>query len=94
MRRAAPQVMHFDSNYGGKGVVPGLVPFGPHHYAPNVASDGPWAPGFMMKTCYPKASEWPAYELYFDDRYCAATAEFTVTSNSQATAAFGFLLVR
>ena len=90
--RSPEQVMHWDSWYNpamkGK-PVPGIVPMGPHRYSREAA--GTWLPGYAQKTCYPDASTWPPHEIWFEDRLCPPTNEFTVGNVAQAAAAYGYL---
>ncbi len=87
------EVMHLDSWYYNteKGMVPGLVPFGPAAYTDD-HPDGTWEISWGMQTAYPPAEEWPSHELYFENRYCPPMNEFTVHATiGPAAAAFGFL---
>ncbi|MBN1998241.1 glycoside hydrolase family 9 protein [candidate division KSB1 bacterium] len=87
------EIMHLDSWYYNteKGMVPGLIPFGPTSYTDD-SPDGPWEISWGMSTAYPPAEEWPSHELYFENRYCPPMNEFTVHSTiAPAAAAFGFL---
>jgi endoglucanase len=94
------QVLHLDSWYGQKNqMVPGIVPYGPIHACdwmsgPNGSCDwvGPWDADFSRTTAYPSHDRWPAHELYFENRYCPPTNEFTVSQNiGPAAAAYGYL---
>jgi hypothetical protein len=41
---------------------------------------------------YPAVEQWPAHELYFENRYCPITNEFTVHQNiAPAAAVYGYL---
>ncbi|MBV9866703.1 MAG: glycoside hydrolase family 9 protein [Abitibacteriaceae bacterium] len=85
------QVMHWDSWYGTQPEpIPGIVPMGPYRYE-DKNSGGPWAPDYAQKTAYPTAKTWPPHELWFEDRLCPPTNEFTVGSMAEAAAAYGFL---
>jgi hypothetical protein len=83
------EIMHWDSWYRPS-PVPGIVPMGPFRYTPGPAK-GPWEPQYAQETCYPDAKEWPAHELFFEDRLCPPTNEFTVGSLAEAAAAYGLL---
>jgi hypothetical protein len=72
-------------------MVPGIIPYGPYGYEEGTA-EGPWDPRWGMTTTYPSAKLWPSHELWFENRYCPPTNEFTVhESIGPAAAAFGFL---
>jgi len=83
------EVMHWDSWYRPE-PIPGIVPMGPHTYVPG-KSPGAWDPGFAQATAYPAAQVWPVHELWFEDRLCPPTNEFTVGSMALAAAAYGSL---
>jgi hypothetical protein len=83
-KRHPRQVMHWDSWYRPS-PAPGIVPMGPFRYVPDAAK-GPWEPAFAQATCYPGAKEWPAHELFFENRLCPPTNEFTVGSLAEAAA--------
>ena len=87
------EFMHLDSWYynTARGMVPGIIPFGPYWYEEGTAG-GPWDARWGLKTVYPPAQQWPSHELWFENRYCPPTNEFTVhASIGTAAAAFGFL---
>ncbi|MCI0552833.1 MAG: glycoside hydrolase family 9 protein [Anaerolineae bacterium] len=87
------EFMHIDSWFYNteKGMVPGIIPYGPYWYEEGVA-EGPWDPRWGKTTTYPDAKLWPSHELWFENRYCPPTNEFTVhESIGTAAAAFGFL---
>lgn len=91
--RFPKELMHLDSWYYHRdlGMAPGLIPYGPYHYDA-VTTTGPFDPQFGMKTAYPAANLWPPHELYFENRYCPITNEFTVYQNmGPAAAAYGYL---
>ena len=91
--RHPKEVMHLDSWFihEGKEMVPGIVPYGPHHYGTG-DFNGPWDYLFGLNTTYPDASEWPVHELWFENRYCPITNEYTVRQTiGPASAAYGFL---
>jgi hypothetical protein len=99
-QQSPTQVLHMDSWYGGKQqMVPGIVPYGPIHacdwmYGPggNCDYNGPWDADFSRATAYPSHDRWPAHELYFENRYCPPTNEFTIHQNiAPAAAAYGYL---
>lgn len=60
-------VMHLDSwhYHGDKGLVPGIVPYGPNVFE-------------YTNQCYPVFPEWPPHERWFGNRYKPITNEFTV----------------
>jgi hypothetical protein len=83
--------MHWDSWYDGRPQpVPGLLVMGPSKHTTEDGR-GPWSPAYQQKTCYPDAKEWPIHELWFENRLCPPTAEFTVGMIADAAAAFGYL---
>lgn len=87
------EFMHLDSWYYNreKGMIPGIIPYGPYWYEA-VTPAGPWEPQWGRTTAYPDAKLWPSHELWFENRYCPPTNEFTVhESIATAAAAFGFL---
>jgi endoglucanase len=84
-------VMHWDSWYDGRPQpVPGLLVMGPSKVAPG-DDRGPWSIAYQQKTCYPAATEWPIHELWFENRLCPPTNEFTIGMIAEAAAAFGYL---
>lgn len=94
------QVLHLDSWYRSTpAFVPGIVPYGSIHSCdwmngPNGSCDwnGPWDADFSMTTTYPKFDQWPIHELYFENRYCPPSNEFTVHQNvAPAAAVYGYL---
>jgi hypothetical protein len=40
---------------------------------------------------YPDVRQWPLHEIWSDIRYTPVTNEYTVGSNSEAAAAYGYL---
>jgi hypothetical protein len=88
-KRHPREVMHWDSWYS-PAPVPGIVPMGPYRFVPAPVK-GPWEPQFAQATCFPEAKQWPAHELFFEDRLCPPTNEFTVGSLAEAAAAYGLL---
>ena len=87
------EFMHIDSWFYNteKGMVPGIIPYGPYWYEEG-NPEGPWNPRWGKTTTYPNARLWPSHELWFENRYCPPTNEFTVhESIGTAAAAFGFL---
>ena len=87
------EYMHLDSWYYNtdKGMVPGIIPYGPYWYQAG-KGNGPWDAKWGMNTTYPDASEWPSHELWFENRYCPIVNEFTVHQTiGPAAAAFGYL---
>lgn len=96
------QIFHMDSWYNKeyrKGVVPGLIPYGPTH-------PGDWMPGrngeinawgwwdndYNLTTCYPHYRSWPVHELWFEHRYSPPSAEYTVHQTiAPAVAVYGYL---
>jgi hypothetical protein len=94
------QILHMDSWYDRKDqMVPGIVLYGPIHpcdwmSGPGGTCDynGPWDADFSRTTAYPAHDRWPVHELYFENRYCPPTNEFTVHQNiAPAAAAYGYL---
>ena len=94
------QVLHLDWWYGSNPeILPGIVPYGPIHkcdwmQGPGGTCDynGPWDADFSATTAYPASDKWPVHELFFENRYCPPTNEFTVHQNiAPAAAAFGYL---
>jgi hypothetical protein len=73
-------------------MVPGIVPYGPHR-GDNNGWNGPWDADYAReRAVYPPVSEWPGHELYFENRYCPITNEFTIHQNiAPAAAVYGYL---
>ncbi|HEX8236388.1 MAG TPA: glycoside hydrolase family 9 protein [Abditibacteriaceae bacterium] len=85
------EVFHPDSWYDNIAeVVPGIVPLGPHRLIVETAT-GPWSPAFAQATAYPQVRTWPPHELWFENRFCPPTNEFTIGSIAEAVAAYGSL---
>jgi hypothetical protein len=90
-RRSPREVFRPDTWYGARGgVVPGIVPMGPTRFTPGEPR-GPWEPRFAQQTAYPEARYWPPAELWFENRHCPQTNEFTVGNIALAAAAYGYL---
>jgi hypothetical protein len=91
--RSPREVLHLDSWYDGiADVVPGIVPYGPHRGDRN-GWNGPWDSDYARdRAVYPEVSQWPGHELYFENRYCPITNEFTIHQNiAPAAAVYGYL---
>ena len=75
---------------------PGIVPYGPMDPKNDWMSPGGWwSAKWTAQFAYPAYSEWPGHELYFDNRYCPPTNEFTVhQSLAVAAAVYGSLCDR
>ncbi len=98
--RYPTQILQLDWWYGGNPeILPGIVPYGPVHKCdwmsgPGGICDysGPWDADFSATTAYPSSDTWPIHELFFENRYCPPTNEFTIHQNiAPAAAAFGYL---
>lgn len=91
--RFPQEILHLDSWYDGVDeMVPGLVPYGPHRGDRN-GWNGPWDPDYAReRAVYPEVASWPGHELYFENRYCPITNEFTVHQNvGPAAAVYAYL---
>jgi hypothetical protein len=67
---------------------PGIVPYGPMDPKRDwMTNNGPHASGWAADRAYPDYRSWPGHELYFDNRYCPPTNEFTVHQNTAVAAA-------
>ena len=90
--RSPREVFHPDSLHDKiPGPVAGIPPLGPYRYVPEKAN-GPWEPGYAQQVaCYPDAKLWPPHELWFENRLCPPTNEFTVGSMAAAASAYGYL---
>ncbi len=91
--RFPQEILHLDSWYDGiDQMVPGLVPYGPHKGDRN-GWNGPWDPDYARdRAVYPEVGSWPGHELYFENRYCPITNEFTVHQNvAPAAAVYAYL---
>ncbi len=93
--RYPKQILHLDSWYDDKEqMVPGQIPYGPNRL-PNRGDrgfNGPWDSDMGNALVYPDESLWPAHELYFENRYCPITNEYTVHQNiGPAAAIFAYL---
>jgi hypothetical protein len=67
---------------------PGIIPYGPMDPKRDwMTNNGPHASGWAADRAYPDYSLWPGHELYFDNRYCPPTNEFTVHQNAAVGAA-------
>jgi endoglucanase len=89
-KRSPREVFNIDNWYRPDGVMaPGIVPFGPHK--PVEKLSGAWDPSFAQHVMYPDVRQWPLHEIWSDIRYTPVTNEYTVGSNSEAAAAYGYL---
>ena len=90
--RSPSEVMDIDSWYVRDGKpTPGINIFGPHTYVKEKAA-GPWEPGWAQQNaCYPSAEQWPTLELWFENRMCPSTNEYTVTNIAETAMGFGYL---
>lgn len=91
--RNPSELLHLDSWYDGKDqMVPGIVPYGPHRGDGN-GWNGPWDADYARdRAVWPPVSSWPGHELYFENRYCPITNEYTVHQNiGPAAAVYGYL---
>ena len=91
--RSPRQLLHLDAWYDGiPEMIPGFVPYGPHRGEHN-GWTGPWDPDYARdRAVYPAVEQWPVHELYFENRYCPITNEFTVHQNiAPAAAVYGYL---
>ncbi|MGK7393842.1 MAG: glycoside hydrolase family 9 protein [Candidatus Cyclobacteriaceae bacterium M3_2C_046] len=87
------EILHLDSWYyhEDKEMIPGVVPYGPYYYDFG-EFNGPWSHRFGQATTSPEAALWPVTEMWFENRYCPITNEYTVTQTiGPAAAAYGFL---
>lgn len=75
---------------------PGIVPYGPMDPKNDWMSPGGWwSAKWTAQFAYPGYAAWPGHELYFDNRYCPPTNEFTVhQSFAVAAAVYGSLCDR
>ena len=79
--------------------IPGITVYGPiklnmSHIRPwkGRTPNIPWHPGFSHNTCYPDKTLWPAHELFFENRLCPITNEFTIMQVSGLVGSvFGYL---
>jgi hypothetical protein len=86
------EVFHHDSWYDGiDQMVPGIVPMGPVRHDAEAKPTGAWDSQFAQLTTYPAAKTWPPHELWFENRLCPPTNEFTVGNIARAAAAYGYL---
>jgi hypothetical protein len=90
------QLLHIDSWYDEhEEMVPGLVPYGAYNMKSHRGGpgfNGPWDADLGRAVCYPDESQWPGHEMYFENRYCPITNEFTVHQNiCIAAAVYGYL---
>lgn len=88
------QVMHLDTWFSNRNeFIPGIIPYGPTYIGRDwMPNNGPWAAEFALCRVYPSKELWPGHEMYFDNRYCPPTNEFTIHQNTApAAAVFGFL---
>lgn len=91
--RSPREILHLDAWYDGiTDVIPGIVPYGPHHGDRN-GWNGPWDPDYARdRSVFPEVDQWPGHELYFENRYCPITNEFTIHQNiAPAAAVYGYL---
>jgi len=91
--RSPREILHLDAWYDGIAeVIPGIVPYGPHRGDRN-GWNGPWDPDYARdRAVYPEVSQWPGHELYFENRYCPITNEFTIHQNiAPAAAVYAYL---
>jgi len=75
---------------------PGIVPYGPMDPKRDwMPPGGWWAASWAAGLAYPAYSAWPGHELFFNNRYCPPTNEFTVhQSFAVAAAVYGLLCDR
>ncbi|MFK7960629.1 MAG: glycoside hydrolase family 9 protein, partial [Phycisphaerales bacterium] len=91
--RSPEQVLHLDSWYDDTAApVPGIVPYGPHR-GEDDQWIGPWDTDYArQRGVYPPVDAWPGHELWFENRYCPITNEYTVHQNiAPAAAVYGYL---
>lgn len=88
------QVMHLDTWFSNRDeFIPGIIPYGPTYIGRDwMPNNGPWASEFALCRVYPSKELWPGHEMYFENRYCPPTNEFTIHQNTApAAAVLGFL---
>ena len=91
--RSPREILHLDAWYDGiEEVIPGIVPYGPHRGERN-GWNGPWDSDYARdRAVFPDVSQWPGHELYFENRYCPITNEFTIHQNiGPAAAVYAYL---
>ncbi len=89
--RHPSDIMHIDSwfYHDDKGMVPGIVPYGMDAFDEWMPYNS-WAffrASYGWNTCYPNVEIWPEHELWFENRHCPGTGEFTVHENIGIAAA-------
>lgn len=96
------QVFHMDSWYNKdrkEGSIPGLIPYGichPGDWMPGKDGEdnawGWWDNDYNLTSCYPHFRAWPIHELWFQQRYSPASAEYTIHQTiAPAAAVYGYL---
>lgn len=94
--RSPQQILHLDSWYDSNPLpIPGVVPYGPHR-GEDGQWVGPWDVDYArQRGVHPPVAQWPGHELWFENRYCPITNEYTVWQNiAPAAAVYGYLCGR
>jgi len=91
--RSPQNISHIESWYDSiPKPVPGILILGPYKYSGQVPENsGPWEVRWVHGSTYPDARQWPAHELWFENRLTPTMSEFTVGSIARGAAAFGYL---
>jgi hypothetical protein len=91
-KRYPREVFHPDSWYDNiEQMVPGIVPMGPYRHDPEAKPTGAWDAQFAQLTTYPAAKAWPPHELWFENRLCPPTNEFTIGNIAETAANYAML---
>ncbi len=75
------QVLHLDTWWhpdGREDMIPGITPYGPTNRDWFPTPNGPHSAEFAMLRIHPDKTRWPVHEMYFDNRYCPPTNEYTI----------------
>jgi hypothetical protein len=84
-------IWHFNH---AKGMPKGVIPYGVHAPFMGVQTvNGVVNYGFGLTTLHPMYRGWGMFELYFENRFCAITNEFT-TEQTNGLAAFSYAIVK
>ncbi|PWH17696.1 MAG: hypothetical protein DDG60_01600 [Anaerolineae bacterium] len=76
-----------------KGLPKGMVPYGAVWFYALTPVNEVTNAGFAVNMVYPKYYNWGLYELFFDNRFCAPSNEFTV-NQTNGLAAFAYAIVK
>ncbi|MBV6647312.1 MAG: glycoside hydrolase family 9 protein [Cyclobacteriaceae bacterium] len=86
------ELLNLDSWYDNKPqMIEGIVPYGPFRLTDD-GYDGPWNSNYALDRIYPTVENWPGHEIFFENRYCPVTNEYTVWQTLAPSAAiYGYL---